>query len=84
MTVTATRPGRAEWTARVTQAAGVVGFAGSLPSRLSVEIPAGTEFTVGNLLDLAAYALRVDPRADGAELDEGDARVEPAGDITSI
>jgi hypothetical protein len=77
-------PGRAERTAQVTQAAGVVGFAGSRPSRLSVEIPAGTEFTVGNHLGLAAYALRVDPRADGAELDEGDARVEPAGDITSI
>ncbi len=56
----------------------------ALPSRVSVEIPVGTEFTVGNLLDLAAYALRVDPRADGAELDAGDERVEPASDVTSI
>ena len=55
----------------------------ALPSRISVEVPPGTEFTVGNLLDLAAYALRVDPRADGAEL-AGNERVEPAGDVTAI
>ena len=49
-----------------------------------MEIPAGTEFTVGNLLDLASYALRVDPRADGGALDAGDEQVEPASDVTSI
>jgi hypothetical protein len=54
------------------------------PTRVSVEIPAGTELTVGNLLDLAAYALHVDPRADGAELDPGDERIEPAADVTAI
>ena len=56
----------------------------ALPSRVSVEIPAGTPFTVGSLLDLAAYALHVDPRADGARLRRGDVRVEPASDVTSI
>jgi hypothetical protein len=60
-----------------------LGHRRALPSRVCVEIPAGTEFTVGNLLDLAGYALRVDPRADGAPLD-GDEQVEPAGDVTSI
>ncbi len=61
-----------------------LGHRRALPSRVSVEIPAGTEFTVGNLLDLAGYALRVDPRADGASLDAGDEQVEPASDVTSI
>lgn len=57
------------------------------PTRISVEIPTGTEFTVGNLLDLAGYALQVDPRADGADGADGvdgDPRVEPAADVTSI
>lgn len=53
----------------------------ALPSRVSVEVLAGTELTAGNLVDLAAYALRVDPRADGAD---GDRRQEPAADMTSI
>ena len=61
-----------------------LGHRRALPSRVCVEIPAGTEYTVGNLLDLAGYALRVDPRADGAALDPGDEQVEPAGDVTSI
>jgi hypothetical protein len=51
-------------------------------SRVSVEIPAGTAFTVGNLLDLAAFALHVDPRADGAPND--DPASLPATDVTSI
>lgn len=60
---------------------GPLGHRRAGPTRISVEIPAGMEFTVGNLLDLAAYALRVDPRADG---DDGDPRLEPAADATSI
>lgn len=50
-------------------------------TRVSVEVPAGTKFTVGNLLALAKYALRVDPRADGVD---GDDVAEPAADVTSI
>lgn len=53
----------------------------ALPSRVSVGIPAGTDFTVGNLLALASHALRVDPRADGAD---GDPHAEPDADVTAI
>lgn len=51
-------------------------------SRVSVEIPAGTPFTVGSLLDLAAWTLHVDPRGDGAE--NIDPTRQPVADVTSI
>ena len=50
-------------------------------SRVSFEIPAGTPYTIANLLSLSSYALHVDPRADGAD---GDPHDEPDADTTSL
>ncbi|GAA3383052.1 hypothetical protein [Cryptosporangium minutisporangium] len=49
------------------------------PSRISLTVPDGTPFTVATLLDLAAFALHLDGRADG-----GTNSAEPTADVTAI
>lgn len=51
-------------------------------SRIAIEIPDGTPFTVATLLDLAAYALLLDERALGG--DSGTHETEPAPEVTAI
>ena len=50
-------------------------------SRISLDIPDGTPFTVATLLDLAAFALHVDRRADGRGRRD---TAEPSADVTAI
>ncbi len=51
-------------------------------SRIVIEVPDRTPFTVATLLDLAAYALVLDERADGAPGRPG--QLEPAPEVTAI
>ncbi len=51
-------------------------------SRIAVEIPNGTPFTVATLLDLAAYALLLDERALGGA--DGTHEAEPVPAVTAI
>ena len=49
------------------------------PSRVSFTVPPGTPFTVATVLDLAAFALHLDGRADG-----GAGTEEPSAEVTAV